>query len=391
MTQFKKTSIALAVAALASGAAFAQSNVTIYGTVDIGFSKLNKNWDSGVKSQTAIDAGQSADSLIGFKGVEDLGNGNKALFVLEAGFQNDTGAQNGDFLAEQAFLGLTGSWGTAIAGRLVAPRHGFLSALDPFGAGTVGSYRNVMGDVSVGAYQTAAGINNVTLVDSNVPLADVDRVSNAVAYVSPTFSGFNVTAAYATNGLEQELMGKDNNAKVYTILPRYTNGPLDVGVVYQQVKLNEAVLGVDDTDVKLKQWAVGASYDFGAAKVSAFYDTFKIAAGNTANTVYPDLDGLKMKTWLLGVSVPFGKNAVQASYAQSKVTGVDDLFEGKTRQYALGYTYSLSKRTNFYAAYARVKNDKSDGEYTRFNSVGDATNANAGYQQGFQFGLKHDF
>ncbi|MDR0529548.1 MAG: porin [Zoogloeaceae bacterium] len=399
MTQFKKTSIALAVAALASGAAFAQSNVTIYGTVDVGFSHFSGGkafgteteyvggtptgpaygYKNHVKSKNAINAGQSADSLIGFKGVEDLGNGNKALFVLEAGFQNDTGAQNGNFLAEQAFLGLTGSWGTAIAGRLVAPRHGFLSALDPFSAGTVGSYRNTFNDTDA--------------LNIGTPLADVDRVSNAVAYVSPTFSGFNVTAAYATNGIGEENVGNVGDARVYTILPRYTNGPLDVGVVYQQVKLKEV-------DTKLKQWAIGGAYDFGAAKVSAFYDTFKVSDDAFG------LDNLKLKSWMLGVSVPFGKHAVQASFNQSKLSGLGNGSD-KARQYALGYTYSLSKRTNFYFAYAAIKND--DGRAT---SIADATNSTgfggaydtrdaAGdgyvgqltgyYRKGFQFGLKHDF
>jgi predicted porin len=352
----QKKLIALAVAALASGAAFAQSNVTIYGTVDVGFAHRGDNITKGVNSQNAINSGQSSDSLIGFKGVEDLGNGNKALFVLEAGFHADDGNQNngGQLFDEQAFLGLTGNWGTAIAGRLVAPRYGFLVALDPFGAGTVASYRNVFNDI--GAF--------------GVRLADVDRVDNAVAYVSPTFSGFNVTAAYSTNAIGQEVLDKDGEARTIALLPRYTNGPLDIGVSYQRVKVDAGA--PIPVDLKSTNTTIGASYDFGVVKLSAFYDKWK--EKETFDTT--------LKTWLVGASVPFGKHAIQVSYTQSKLDGDD----GKAKQWGLGYTYSLSKRTNFYAAYADINND--DGRGT---SVGDATNNGQDYQNGLQFGLKHTF
>jgi predicted porin len=373
----QKKLIALAVAALASGAAFAQSNVTIYGTVDLGFAHRGDNIEKHISSQNAINSGQAATSLIGFKGVEDLGNGTSALFVLEAGFQADDGS-HGALFSEQAFLGLTGGWGTAIAGRLVAPRHGFLSSIDPFGAGTVGQYRNVYNDVGFHA-PTVNSLGAEALY-----LADVDRVDNAVAYVSPSFSGFNVTLAYATNAVGPEGTGigyggttdNDADAKVIVILPRYTNGPLDVGVSYQRIKVDDAVPGLD-VSAKATQWSVGGTYDFGPVKLGAYYDRYKAKL-----SVASDED---LKTWLIGATVPFGKHAVLVSYSQSKFddnVGSDD----KTKQWALGYTYDLSKRTSFYAAYADINNDDGRGA-----DVGDSANGGDGYQNGFQFGLKHSF
>ncbi|MDR0673874.1 MAG: porin, partial [Zoogloeaceae bacterium] len=129
----QKKLIALAVATLASGAVLAQSNVTVYGTVDVGYTNRGDAIHSS-GSTNQINSGQSDTSKIGFTGVEDLGNGNKVLFVLEAGFHADDGTINDQLFSEQAFLGLTGNWGTSIAGRLVAPRHGFLASIDPFGA-----------------------------------------------------------------------------------------------------------------------------------------------------------------------------------------------------------------------------------------------------------------
>jgi len=380
----QKKLIALAVAALASGAAFAQTNVTLYGTVDIGFAHRGNSDIKGEKSQFAINSGQAAASKLGFTGVEDLGNGNKALFVLEAGFQGDDGTHGkggSKLFNEQAFLGLTGGWGTSIAGRLVAPRYGFLSALDPFSDGTVGRFGNVYEDI------TPLG----------VAVANVDRVDNAIAYVSPSFGGFNVTAAYATNGVAPENAGNDHDARVYTLLPRYTNGPLDIGLVWQQVSFKNGATvptgllgGVDFDKLKLKQWTLGASYDFGAVKLSAAYDDFKTSGlGGTLGKEQ------RLKSWLIGLSVPFGKSAIQFSYNQSKAKtsqlGLDvdaGLAEGKARQIALGYTYSLSKRTNVYAAYARIKNDNDRGI-----TLNDATNcyAGAGYRRGLNLGLKHTF
>jgi predicted porin len=368
----QKKLIALAVATLASGAVLAQSNVTVYGTIDVGFTNRgDATMPSGYKkpgSINQINSGQSDTSKIGFTGVEDLGNGLKALFVLEAGFQADTGDINSQLFSEQAFLGLTGNFGTAIAGRLVAPRHGFLASIDPFGAGTVGQYRNVYGDGPLLGYAAW----------------DPDRVDNAVAYVSPSFGGFNVTAAYATNAIGQETTENDSDFKTYALLPRYTNGPLDVGFSYQRIKNDDLGGGVD---AKLTALSVGGTYDFKVVKLGAFYDQTKLKGD-----VVPDT--IKHKVWLIGVTVPFGKNAIQASYTQSKYSNAYD--GDKAKQWAIGYTYALSKRTNFYAAYSDINNDTE-----RTAAVDDASNARyfidaagnriGAYERGIQFGLKHTF
>ncbi|MCL2075211.1 MAG: porin [Betaproteobacteria bacterium] len=358
----QKKLIALAVAALASGAVFAQSNVSIYGAVDMGYAWRGSNMEKGVKSQQAINSNQSDASLIGFTGVEDLGNGTSALFVLEAGFKTDTGAHtNADsFFNEQAFVGLTGGWGTAIVGRLQAPRYGFLIELDPFGDGTVGRFGNV--------YDDLLSVN-------------VEKVNNAVAYVSPDFGGFTVTAAYSTNAglLEpQESIGNVMDLETWTVFPRYANGPLDVGFVYQYVKLKNPVEFPPASGIvggKQSQWTIGGSYDFGAVKLSAAYDHF------SGKKLLEAMNDKKVKSWMLGLSAPFGKNTVNFSYNESKA---DNL--GKARQWAAGYDYSLSRRTNFYAAYSHITNKDE-----RAASVGDAYNDGEGYRKGFQFGLRHSF
>jgi predicted porin len=109
-------------------------------------------------------------------------------------------------------------------------------------------------------------------------------------------------------------------------------------------------------------------------------------------TTLTDLSSLKVKSWQIGVTVPFGKHAILASYNQSKAKLGNDTavlpfsFDDKARQWALGYTYDFSKRTNFYATYADIHNDNH-----RFASTGDASNNGNAYQDGIQFGLKHTF
>ena len=78
----QKKLIAMAVAGLASGAALAQSNVTVYGIVDMAYIRGAAD---GASSRTFINSGGLSGSRLGFKGVEDLGNGLKAVFNLEWG------------------------------------------------------------------------------------------------------------------------------------------------------------------------------------------------------------------------------------------------------------------------------------------------------------------
>ncbi|MDR2689397.1 MAG: porin, partial [Azoarcus sp.] len=269
----------------------------------------------------------------------------------------------------QVFVGLTGDFGTVIAGRLYAPHYTLMSAIDPFKRGMVGQHHNVLA-----AGVTTGGIN----------LFDPDRVDNTVAYVSPSLGGFSITAAYSNSATAQEAVDNTGDNRVFAIMPRYTNGPLDIGFNYHRIKSE----GSDA--VKVSNWTLAGAYDFGPLKLAAAYEQ------NRWNDVLGvDGDDLKLNAWLLGVTVPFGKHAILASYNQSKLDW--DADSGKGRQFALGYTYALSKRTNLFAAIADTHNDKA-----RQNApvkagglvvvaAGDGAYAGDKYQNGFQFGIRHTF
>jgi predicted porin len=109
----KKSLVALALMG-AVGAAHAQSSVTIYGTVDAGVSRTTHT------TNDATQIGKRDNNKLGFRGVEDLGNGLKALFQLEIRYEPDTGTlENGNrpFFQGQSRVGLQGSFGTVRLGR----------------------------------------------------------------------------------------------------------------------------------------------------------------------------------------------------------------------------------------------------------------------------------
>ena len=389
----QKKVIALAVAGLVSAGAYAQSNVQIYGVVDYGYTYRTDILDSAdgkapnhAKSQGKIDAGQSAGNRLGFKGVEDIGNGLKAVFVLERGFNLDTGTDRNGF-NRQAYVGLAGDWGTLAGGRIYTPYYNLLSSVDPFGDGTVGQYSNIKGDA----------------LDEAGVLFNPVRVNNTIAYISPTWSGLSFVAAYSNNALADDgfktvevtdatnnttkneiryTNGGDNN--VATIAANLTGDNYLLGLTYHRINLGSVIGGKAVDNVSL-----GGTYDFGMAKVAAFWSWDKLSFDAA------DSKDIDQNNFMLGATVPFGKQAVKASFNYSKG---DSNAYGDAWQLALGYTYNLSKRTNFYAVYSFIDNDNEElnaqkevTKAARKAVVGDSSNSGGVYQQAFQLGITHRF
>lgn len=147
--------LAAIVLAAFAVSAHAQSNVTVYGVVDLGFAKTN--------GKTLIERENHA-SRLGFRGVEDLGNGLSAIFNLESEILADTGAQKGVLFERQANVGLKGAFGTAILGRTKNIVDGAQGRVEPFGVdGVVGKVDEALMRVGVSS----------------------SRVSNALTYGTP--------------------------------------------------------------------------------------------------------------------------------------------------------------------------------------------------------------
>lgn len=105
---------------LISSSAFAQSNVSLSGAVDLGIEKPA----SGQAAK--MSSGRSTNSFFRFSGSEDLGGGLKANFFLQHVFDATNGTGPGTF-NDGANVGLSGNFGGLTLGRSLHPT--FLQAL----------------------------------------------------------------------------------------------------------------------------------------------------------------------------------------------------------------------------------------------------------------------
>ena len=349
----KKSLIALAVLA-ASGAAMAQSSVTLYGVVDTGLT-YSKGEES-VYGMTHV--GGNVNSRLGFRGVEDLGNGLKATFNLESGFSADDGTnymgQDGLAFTRTSTVGLAGNFGEVRLGRMLTSSYLAVSRYDAFG------------DTGIGA----------SLAWNVGQTGYAARTENAISYSSPNFSGFKIGAEYGFG--EQQ---KASDSRYVGIGATYDNGPLSLGLGVD--RLNGDTQNNTQWDENQTTWHLGGSYNFGVAKLLGFYKEtkFKETGLNAGN------DSTKFKTFGLGVTAPVGAaGEVRASYNNYKIS--DD--NGKADQLSLGYVHNLSKRTALYGTYSYIKN-KDGLDFELNGAMGGAGLKDGEKQHGLQLGIRHAF
>lgn len=352
----KKSIISLAVLAAASNVAFAQSNVTVYGTVDAGI--VNER-GAAAGSVTKVTSGVSSASRLGFRGTEDLGSGLSAVFGLEAGFGVDTGTstEGGKLFGRQSFVGLkSNSLGSLTLGNQYTAYYKALSEVaDPFGAGYAGTATNLF--------------------------PTTQRAKNSIVYVSPSVAGFTGEVNYTLG--EQAASQKSGRSVGAAVA--YANGPLNARLAYN-VANNDDIAG---STTLARNALLAANYDFGVAKAFFAYGNDKGAGSALGGKVDPAVvfnagrTSASSNDLLVGVSAPVGQaGTVMASYIRKddkQATNFD------ATQWAVGYSYALSKRTSAYTSFAKIKNDNG-AAYT----VGNATEAGSG-DKAFNVGMRHSF
>lgn len=318
----KKSLIALAAVAV-SGLAMAQSSVTLYGVADIAVG--NGAPGGGEKKTGAFTNGalNSATSRIGFRGVEDLGNGLKVSFQLEQAVNLADGSTASKTFARQAWVGLSGGFGALRAGRQLTPTYEGIATWEITGAA------------------------NYAISDQVFGYGGGSRDDALIKYTSPSFGGFKVVAGYVFE--DNYTTGSDGGH--YDLALIYANGPLGAAITYNGAEVN----GVDEDNASL-----GLSYDFGGFKVAGSYQ-------------YNDYRNLKGYT--LGASLPLGafRIAADVGYAERRDSDVDGV------DFVLSATYALSKRTSLYGVYYRA-----DEDGPRFGShFGEENNFSIGLRHNF--------
>lgn len=362
-----------AIMSLAAGAACAQtssSNISIYGSVDAGVSYVsNQRGGSSVRE----DAGNRSPDRIGFRGVEDLGSGYKALFVLENGFNLDDGSMKraGVLFNRYSIVGLQGPAGTVTLGHMPDFMYEYLRFQS---SGNLGS-----------AYFFHPGnLDN---------MANQFQLDNAIKYESPNFGGFTFGVM---NGFGEQA-GSFNKGRTYSVGAKYNDSALNAGLAYtvshdrainlggtmgiasllgQTLSSNPVAPNATYTNFNADtttSFGINASYKVGDFMPHAMYSRVKLATatGSAAEVNYE-----------LGsdynVSVA---DTVGVSVSHSTFQDI------RWNQLNLINMYRLSKRTTWYVAGA-YQRASGNGGYAVINSF---LPSNSRSQAVYRVGLHHLF
>lgn len=366
----KKSLIALAVLA-ASGAAMAQSTVTLYGLIDVNVqsaklatvtSPTPTTLAVSSLSQTRLESGGQNGSRWGLKGNEDLGGGLNAVFDLQSGFNVDAGssAQGGLLFGRHAFVGLNGGFGTVTFGRHDTPLDDMIGDILPSAHNTFDAANGPgISATNLAAMKAfdAAVVPTVAQYAAFVTAANTfskatgawtgynSRADNSIKFTSANYSGFKVSALYALGENKTSTVGATHTTSLGA---EYANGPITAVLAYQ----NE-VLTKTPSAISLKNILAGGAYDFGVVKLYGAYNQAKIT------------DLPKQKEFALGMSAPVGALTLRAEYARSK----GDLL-GKSTGYDLEALYDLSKRTTLYTSYVNTKHEDFNNERSSIFAAG---------------------
>jgi predicted porin len=318
----KKTLIALAAVA-ATGAAFAQSSVTIDGAVDLGYVKPIGSKDA------RLDATNGANQ-IRFLGTEDLGGGLKAHFTLAQRFSPESGGNDGAAFARPTFqgessIGLSGGFGAVKLGRSLTALQGPLNTTDPWGTLQVATLAVLSG--GAGGYTTDR--------ENNSDGAGAGR-TDAISYSSPKFGGFSAALSiglktHTPSTFVPSTATPTNptpapSKNLTSLWASYASGPLYIGGGMEQNRQDDQIT------------AFLGTYNLGFMTVGGGFSQVDYSAAASADR----------KAWNIMAVAPVGAVVVKAGYGQVKndVTGAK-----LSKKLGLGVDYMLSKRTKVYASY----------------------------------------
>ena len=357
----KKTLLAAALLAGFAGAASAQSSVTLYGIVDGGlrYQQVSLANGDGVNNFGAA-YGQQSGNRWGMKGVESLGNGNNAIFMIESGFDlgNGTSQQGGRLFGRQSWMGVENkAWGQVRLGRMLSLTTDYLvNVVDPFGAG--------FGQLNMGNAFTSGN----TL-----------RLDNVLMYKTPNMSGFEAGLGYSfatgltsNGGTTGYGFATSNNSRQLTLGAKYANGPFYAAASYEKAYAAETT-AVNGQSVN--NWNIAGSYDFKVLKLAVGYgqtrDGFWAGSGaggtgaslattpSGSSNALVFAPGVGYNSYIVGATVPVNAvSRVLLSWTMiAPNTNMKDAYNAQNQSsFNLGYTYDFTKRTNLYTYIGQTVN-----------------------------------
>ena len=357
----KKSLIALAVLA-ASGAAMAQSSVTLFGIVDTAVGYVD-NANAAGDSVYGLSTSGNATSRLGFRGVEDLGGGLKAGFWLEGEIFGDDGNAAGFNFTRRSTVSLMGGFGEVRMGRDLTPNYSKTISYDLFsqtGIGQFMGWRDWATNSDVGTTVSTADASNV-------------RSSNMISYYTPNFGGLTAGLGY---GFDEQTTGKDGRYVGGYVA--YDNGPLSLAASYDQRDLLVNGLVAGSAVLDRDTFTLGGSYNLNVVKLNAIVQQSKYKALGESE---------KVNAYALGVSAPVGAGEVKLQYALYD----NKIIESKAHHISLGYVHNLSKRTAVYGTVSYMDNKDDSNLGLAAKNLKTAGPGFGESQTGVQVGIRHAF
>ncbi|MGQ9659759.1 MAG: porin [Thermochromatium sp.] len=379
----KLLSLAVAAAMVAPTAAMAEA--ILYGDLQVSIDWADvessdfQGW--GVNGGGAIPGKRGRDNQIGIKGSEDLGNGMKAIYHVQINvdlteeetndgrYDGANAISGGDdtVTMQKTYVGLSGDWGTFTVGRNDTPHYVSTAKLDMFD--------NTMAD-----YNSTVGFDDV-------------RADNAIAYVSPDLSGFQLAAAVHAGGASTvgygENLNSDSLAEAYSIAGIYSNGPFYAALAYESLG-NELFMNTAASNNKLSpnyvdddytKWRLGLGLlDWNGFTLAGIYEEQSNLPKGQLN---PAANNDELRIWQIQAGYSFGNNMIKAMYGSGDRDGstpvgapksIKDAIKGDYYTWAIAFDHNLSKRTKAYVLYAQFDDDKDNADW-----------------EGFSIGMMHHF
>jgi predicted porin len=329
---FKCLNFCAALLAGLSGAAQAQSNVTIYGFLKVDAEHVSAGGAGG--GLAGMKRLSNNLSVLGFRAREDLGGGLSAWAQIETNARVDTG--DGPWGGRNTAVGLKGGFGEVILGQWETPlRFVSVYAIDPFTAGIFAS-NGILGN----GFATAA--NGVS------PSSFDRRQPNLIQYHSPLIEGFAARLAYAPSEEKTDKLAPD----LFSGLLSYNLGPFYAAYGYE-LHRDYFTHGSSDTAHR-----IGLAYSIGATRLRFAWERLRYEP--TASTQ------LSRDAWQVAVTHDIGNGQLRASYVKAQASkgnataSVGSIAapgsDSGASQVSLGYGHNLSKRTEIWAAYTRIDN-----------------------------------
>lgn len=349
--------VGMCASTLVGGAAHAQGSVTLYGLTDAGLLYTSGSRDSATAGNAGhqfsfLDSG-SAASRFGIKGAEDIGDGIKTIFDLESGISVANGAysnSNGNFFGRQAWVGLTGGFGTVQAGLQFSPFVLSVINMDARSASYFGSGAALY----VGSVYTTGLFN-----------------PNALSYTSPVIAGFQASAMIAPGGQP----GNFKAGWQYSGRLKYQlKGLMIDAALYSSNAANTAATIPVPSTIEFTGRAIGVSYEFEALTLKASYLNLKVAGAFDSRVCTGGFSYFVTTALNIDAGVWYTSDGNNTSN-HSILT-------------AIGTQYSLSKRTSLYAQVALVNNH---GKMDTGLSINDALHEGPGSTTGVNMGIRHAF